>query len=131
MSDRKSIDLGYLVIANKFHPSLKSPTPESVYLDRIIEAVEGEFVAQFFRQVEEVCDDFPSYCWTKSEIVQHLKRNETLDMNAIHSFFPSQHDWAATVGRLKINVSVEFEPICDLEEVEVVVKTKKVEIREL
>jgi len=126
MSDRKYIDLGYLVLANKFHPSMKSPSRESVYLDRIIEAIKGEFVAQFFEQLQDVCDDSPSYCWTKSEIVHHLKHHAGL-LDEIKS----AHMPEATVGRLKINVSVEFEPICDLEEVEVVVKTKKVEIKEL
>lgn len=124
MSDKKSIDLGYLVIANKFYPSLKSPTIESVYLDCLIATVEDEFVAQFFHQVDEICNDSPSYCWPKSEIVQHIKLNETFDIGSVHM-------QEATIGRLKINLSVEFEPICEVEEKEVVIKTKKVEIKEL
>lgn len=125
MTNKKNIDLGYLTIKeNSLCPNKVFPTLEDLLLDELIQVIEEHFVAQTFYEVGEL-DGEPSFEWGNKELISYFEKNG-LAIDYLHLT-------KAQVGRLKINVSVEFEPICEVEEKEVVVTVtqKKVEIKAL
>lgn len=122
-TSKKNIDLGYLVLENKFYPGFYNYEDiEEYLLDVLLSAVEEHFVAQEFHQVEELVQ--ADFCSTKSELINQFKKEglgiELLGLKK------------ARVGKLKINLNLQFEEICEVEVTETVITTveKKEEIKE-